>query len=368
MDHYYAKGVRHKWEYLDGAGGLEGDASVFVTARTTETLYTGGKAQMGRQNLFSLTAGATEYSGKPEGAPWSDTPSKPVPPTAIEVGGKALGWDSRAYLALPDNMTKVVTAQVKGAKHYSAGVGASKHRLVHLTQCRALTNPNDERTTVGVGEYVGFSFWPILEMTFPEQPWWITSGGSVDPAVGSSTLFTAPSNAATAMVRVFVRDVQLDTTFKVLAPSGVDHAVVSFRGEKPVGAGMDLKVFMAPLTVSFCRVDLMEVPGPGSNPSGYFTTNPIPPHNTAAGAGQWYHLGEDNSWDDIARLYEWPFNRVGGFDWVIPVVWKIGDGDLNNLPAWTQRLESNGYKEKVTKFGHCADQTPMESISQDCGN
>jgi len=50
------------------------------------------------------------------------------------------------------------------------------------------------------------------------------------------------------------------------------------------------------------------------------------------------------------------------------MVWKIGDGGLNNLPSWTQRLENNGVKGMVTKFGRCTDQTVSEDVSQECGN
>ena len=361
---YTGKGVKHAWPRSGGA-----DATVALNARTTETLFTGGKSgMMIPKTLFSLYAFASEY-GKPDQAPWNRTPSTPVAASRIKVLGKQVGADYRVFAVLPNNATETVTVTVSGAKHHNAGVGATRHELIHATQCTALTDPRPDRLNLGVGEYVNFHFSPSVNMSFPEQPWWIViGGGSLLPNFGDGTLFTAPSNAATATVRVFVRDVQLDTTYSVKEPSGVDHAVVSFRGEAPVGAGMDLKVFIAPLTVSFCRVDLMEVPGPGSNPSGYFTTNSIPPHDTDAKAGQWYRLREDNSWDDTARLYEWPYGRVGGFDWVIPVVWKIGDGNLNSLPSWTQRLESNGYKGKVTKFGHCSDQTPSDPISRDCGN
>ena len=96
----------------------------------------------------------------------------------------------------------------------------------------ALTNTNRERLQVGVGEEVDIYFDPPLGMSFPEEPlWWASAGGlegELSPTLlglsGSAVKFTDPSNAATANVRVIVRDITLDKTFTVREPSGVDHA------------------------------------------------------------------------------------------------------------------------------------------------
>lgn len=128
VGHYYGKGVKHEWVYPDGEGGVVGDASVFLTARTTEKLFTGGKSGVNKKNLFTLTGGATEYYDKPQGAPWYYTPARTVPGPAMEVAGKTLGADNHAYEVLPDNTSVDVTVKVKGAKHYSAGAGATKHK------------------------------------------------------------------------------------------------------------------------------------------------------------------------------------------------------------------------------------------------
>jgi hypothetical protein len=74
--------------------------------------------------------------------------------------GKTPGADYRVYTVQPDNATVTLPVQVKGAKHFNAGIGASKHKLVHQTQCAALTDPNLSRTTLGVGEYVGLALEP----------------------------------------------------------------------------------------------------------------------------------------------------------------------------------------------------------------
>ncbi|HPY30028.1 MAG TPA: hypothetical protein PLT00_08215, partial [Verrucomicrobiota bacterium] len=53
-----------------------------------------------------------------------------------------------------------VTPLVTGLDYYTFTVNATKHRLVHQTQCVALANPRTDRTRLGVGEYVNFSFDP----------------------------------------------------------------------------------------------------------------------------------------------------------------------------------------------------------------
>jgi len=73
----------------------------------------------------------------------------------------------------------------------------------------ALTDTNRERLQVGVGEKVDVYFDPPLGMSFPEEPFWWTSAGSLEGKLsptllglsGSAVKFTAPSNAATANVR-----------------------------------------------------------------------------------------------------------------------------------------------------------------------
>ena len=62
---------------------------------------------------------------------------------------------------------------------------------------------------MGVGEKVDVYFDPPLGMSFPEEPFWWTSAGSLEGKLsptllglsGSAVKFTAPSNAATANVR-----------------------------------------------------------------------------------------------------------------------------------------------------------------------
>lgn len=381
------------WSYMEGTADENAIWSEFQSAegtneykdyeyrdysKTTVTrtrLRTGGKALSGRMNLFAISASAREFI-----APAPDNNvfwnAKPVDPTAISVLGKKLGSDGILYKLLPDNDSYNITPQVD-AQRYEYGVTAQKHIFVHETLHPALTNPDRERTTLGVGEEVDIYFNPPLRMTFPEHPTWIAYAGGISPAFdpdlnGSSVRFTAPSNAATATVWVNVRDVHLSVDFHVLEPRGVDNAVVTNTdlrafniGES--GASMHLHPYMAPTSVSFYRVQCEEVGEDASDVDGYFTNNPPFTINTLSHKGnsgpgkedEWFQIQENNLWQegwDVATagpLPDLPWSN-GHFTWIIPGKWKIGTGPTNNIEqGWDQEftIDSSG-TVTITKFRH----------------
>jgi len=359
VTHFFAKGVRHEWP-LDNGSVVEQTAS----ARTKLTLSTGGKAGVGRKNFFCLSASAGEY-GKPWQYYWLYTPATEVAYDRIQVMGKPLGSDYRAYLVQPDNVTVTLPLTVSGAKHFSAGVAATKHRLVHNTFCTALTDSDPERLNLGVGEGVWFFFNPPLNMPFPEQPWWLAFEGSVSPTFGEPVAYTAPSNATAATVRVFVRDVQLDTTFSVKEPTGIDIAntiitttYTNMYARLLAAARMHITVFLAPTTVSFDRLECVEVGEDATNVSGYFTnfTRTQLSHKGSTGQGKgdvWIPINCDNSWDHAwDELFAGPLPMPaqgwypGHFTWPIPGRWRIaGTGSSNDMVSgWQQDfwIDANG--------------------------
>ena len=93
-----------------------------------------------------------------------------------------------------------------------------------------------------MGEQVSIGFYPPLSMTFPEDPWWSVSGGGLNPMTGEATTFTAASNAASATVTVFVRDVQLEKKFNALEPTLHGNSEIIATNHFPIGevaAGMN---------------------------------------------------------------------------------------------------------------------------------
>jgi hypothetical protein len=130
VSHYYAKGVRHTFPLGDGTEHV-----VWLVARTVETLFTGGKAGIARQALFSLTATVTEY-GKPN-YPWTGTPWFPVAAERIEMLGEPLNSEGRLVVALPENQQIAMNLRVKNVPHFNAGSGQGKALLQILSiQCR----------------------------------------------------------------------------------------------------------------------------------------------------------------------------------------------------------------------------------------
>jgi hypothetical protein len=122
---------------------------------------------------------------------------------------------------------------------------------------------------------------------------------------------------------------------------------------------MDLEIKFSPTNVSFYRVQILEVPGPASNITGYFTS--IDPASLwHFPTPTWTFLAEDNTWFDRAGFWGYPF-IPGGYDWVIPVQWKVvGSSVTNSFPSWTQsmRILNSGGLSTVTKLGATASRMP----------
>jgi hypothetical protein len=265
-------------------------------------LFTGGKSGVKRKSLIHITAGA-EKNGDPYEYPWGYTPTTPVDATKIKVlgwwlFGRSLDNHGDLFIVLPDNTERDLNLRVPGVKHYDAEATAVKHKMIHQTTYPALTNPDLNRTTIGVGEEVAFYFDPSL----PINGDWTASAGGLDANVAPNVQFTAPSNAATATVKVTVAGQSLKETFKVLEPSGFDHTLLThtFPNVWPPGmvaVAMQNRVWIGPTGVSFYRVMISEF-GEDANPvTGYFadtnkfTTNP----------GYWFHHWPGgNTNDDFA--------------------------------------------------------------------
>ena len=119
----------------DGSGGDKEAKDRVVYSRTAETvmkLFTGGKAESKRKNLFMLSASAWRTEGmtlKPNLL--NDTcywewdlppiwgPTKQVDSTDIEIDGKPLGSDGKLWRIYSDGDTPDVTPRVKNADVYS---------------------------------------------------------------------------------------------------------------------------------------------------------------------------------------------------------------------------------------------------------
>ncbi len=195
ISHYRAAGVAWHWDFP-----YPRTLDTTVGAATKVTLYTGGKAKMGRQNLFCIHCGATQY-GRPAdypsfNAPWLDTPGTNMDVTSLTVMGKHPGSDGNVWIALPDNSEPDMTVTAP-ADHYSAGASPQKCTLEapSLAPDQGLlvtTNPvNTYLVSYCEGSYVTVVGTPCCS-TDPRAlaVYWSMSGGLPYPSQDETTSLT----------------------------------------------------------------------------------------------------------------------------------------------------------------------------------
>lgn len=360
-------------------------------AQTIWHIQTGGRAipfLWNQQSVYQFSGYASEIKDIRATPPFDGTYTLPIAPGAIVINGKPLGADHLMYQTLPDDAEYDVTPRVAGNDFYAFTVGASKHTLTSHTWHPALTDPDPSRAQVGVGEEVNVYLDPPLQMTFPETPLWSVSGGTIDPAEGSLTKFTAAYNACIADVTVHVRDVDLRNSFSVVEPQCYDaaHTYITssnYYGNPPMaGAEMEVMVYFAPLNVSFYKVKIMEVGedatsiwGWATNPIATYKTNDVRhTSNADVPIPQRLHhrndtftpLTEFNCWTGADDNGAWlnppePIGTswvAGGWTWVIPAKWTIDGTQINSMTGWNEvfTVDSSG-TFKVQKFGKWVQST-----------
>jgi hypothetical protein len=198
----------------------------------------------------------------------------------------------------------------------------------------------------------------------------MTTAGSLLTWWGNTNKLTAPSNATTLSVTLAYygkRDViKYTTSFTVVEPTGVASATVSYTIPYDygiAGAGMHLRPVIGPTSVSFYRVQCLEVGLDATNVSGFFTNFPVPAlSHKQHGADRWFGLGYDNSWNepwDDAASDPYTSWYAGGFRWIIPGRWKVGSGRTNELPnSWSQTFSMDDLGTMtVSKFAHTKSRT-----------
>ena len=357
-----------------------------VGAATQLKLYTGGRALSGQKNLFCINARADEYDQVTDNIDyyvWEALNSRSVDKTRLEVGtmGSA-GGDGNLWVALADNAEPDVTVVAPGIKHYNAWASPTKYELVHQTVNPALTDTNLARLNLGVGEEVDFHFSNEVDGSITAAASWSKTAGFLDYSSGFEE-FEALDTAQTATVTVTAEGVTLPpVTFNVLEPSGIatnTYKVNEYTNYFHVGnsgAGMYIRVYIAPTDVSFYRVQCMEVGEDATNITGYYTNYmslPGYPSNLShigQGANDPFQINTDNSWEHTPSR-DWdnawwqnltppPSWSAGGFIWNIPGAWTV-DGSTwhTNMTPWSQVFtnQADGTMT-IQKFGLSVTRNP----------
>jgi hypothetical protein len=281
--------------------------------------------------------------------------------------GKHLGPDGWAYGTAKNGDPVDVTPTVDVPIYTFSWPNAGAYAPVSTTVHPALTDANRARNNLGVGEEVGLSFDPPLNGLPPAFVLdWKTTAGSVD----SGGNFVAPSNAVKSVtVTATIRDqgVAVDfPAFNVLEPqfeaattNGADLPDIFLPGNQ--GVCMRLLITVNPTIVSFYRVQAVEMSGPASAITGYMTNYTAAQlyHKTSAGWADY----DDNNLREVEDHchHEGYAPFVGGFDWIIPVPWHVGDSSVTNgFMTRTQsvRITDTLGTTTVTKMGASTTRTP----------
>jgi hypothetical protein len=247
----------------------------------------GEKVSMDEQVDLLLATGGDPGSTTPR--LWSITPSTPnysfwtgnyeywtgntVPPSQITIGTFGpLDTNGLAYAVLPDNTNVDITPVVKNLDWYAFNLHATAYTLTHTTECTAAGNPDNARTTIGIGEVVDLGGMP------DNTVWSVSGGGTLSATNGGSTVYTAPLSPTTATIIATVETAQLSVTFNVIPPSGIGNVSVyqdvgwGATGTNGIGAQTIFWFSVLPTDVSFAHVQFREnIPTSSTNtwPNGF---------------------------------------------------------------------------------------------------
>ncbi len=187
-------------------------------------------------------------------------------------------------------------------------------------------NTSLNRTTVGVGEYVRFS-------ANTAGTWTASEGRIVGLNNGQNVVWEAPAVAASPQITLTTPSGSASVTMTVIAPSALAMTV---NRHEPIAAGtagacMITDVTVHPLNVSFGRTQWLEVPGPATNVTGFYTQ--FPASDLEHHPNPDYLPFDDNNsglTDHAATHNEPSPYSQGTFQWVIPNRYKIdGESDAS---------------------------------------
>ncbi len=127
------------------------------------------------------------------------------------------------------------------------------------------------------------------------------------------------------------------------------------------GVGMDISITAHPIDVSFSEVKVLEDPSPAINIKGYFTNYPLGVLDHKPNP-LWGTLSAHNAYADTAALSQCPSPwSSGSYQWDIPVLWRVGDGNSKSLSTPVMQkmtIHSEDGNSSVEKLGCSATRCP----------
>lgn len=198
-----------------------------------------------------------------------------------------------------------------------------------ISETVATSPSNRKRKTIGVGEEVNLSTNPAILVT-----WSISGGGSVFPASGITTKFTAGDRTATSVIKATVSSSELATSFSVIEPSGVvilrEPGTGIFHIQGTPSVGFNGRPYITPANVSFSKI-LIQEGSVNAVTTGYFAYQNGDNHPV----GEWISLtstvtASGTKVNGVDTIQGGSDNHKpyinGGFTWAIPWSFKVGTG------------------------------------------
>jgi hypothetical protein len=309
------------------------------TADAKIKLATGGPAGSSKKNLWVLTPSATKYD-----FPWSigsgDTwwhslTGTSIPAQNISINGQTAEPDGNIYLLMEDNTSPDITPTIvnDNPKNYTFDVSPQEYIPTHVTECTAAGNPDNTRTTIGIGELVDFGGMPAGTI------WSVSGQGSISSTTGSGTVLTAFMSPGSVTVTATIYNVSIQTTFSVVAPSGVqvadhyDNPQGWVSGTAEIGADTKYLLNILPTSVSFIKASMREnIPAHSLTwPDG--VTDNLPAQIVPVGPGDCGDVFTDEIRDGLVTKYN-IFNGTSFVDFSFSFSWP--DEYKNQSGDWIQ--------------------------------
>ncbi len=237
-------------------------------------------------------------------------------------------------------------------------------KILHEVVLAARTNPDPQRSILGIGETVTFTTDPPTSAT-----WSVSGAGTVSPTVGTRTTFEATLDPASPEVEATIGSSTCHFVFTTIVPTGIDNAVSADVGcgapgppNNTIGAETDFSQVMLPSTVSFggARVMFRE-----NIPGGAFTW----PDGTADMSLQRvvnYTVSSANGLIDMSKLCGKPYSRLIPSGGTAPVAFRfeinVPEEYQNEGGGWVQWLGTENHPKEF-RAGDGACRTIIEATN-----
>lgn len=240
-----------------------------------------------------------------------------------------VGGDDNRFPGIPDPFSPEGRNAVFDGRQQQkivadAGGSAAPAQGPAITVSNGWASPSgdQDRTTVGIGEPTSLTVTDFAGGRWRSADGKAASGVSFQwtaSAVGTNTITYTAADGSVSSVTM--------TTIAPQSLSGKKDSEITTYAAGTQGAGMNLTITVAPTTVSFQALEIMEDVCAASDLKGYFTTHAAPRHDAAHGAGVWSPIGPKNDVSDTADSFGQPSPWApGSFTWAIPTRWrKVGD-------------------------------------------